>query len=123
MPAVEILLSSPYARAWCTAEILDEETDWPSPRSFPSLEPDGPVREVADTLSTYSNVETLAGVGHSPSLNELAAYPLNGSEDGLNIGLKKGGAACIRIRDGKEPGEGKLRWLLTPKILGAVGGA
>jgi phosphohistidine phosphatase len=122
VPEIEVLLSSPFARAWRTAEILDKETSWPTPRVFPALEPEVPSHKVVAVLQTYSGAETLALVGHRPSLHELAAYLLNGSEDGLNIGLKKGGAACIRFKDGIEPGAGKLRWLLTPKVLGAVRG-
>lgn len=123
VPEVEVLLSSPFVRAWRTAEILERETSWPAPRVLPALEPEVPPHKVAAALETYSGIETLALVGHRPSLHELAAYLLNGSEDGLNIGLKKGGAACIRFEDGPERGAGKLRWLLTPKILGAVGRA
>lgn len=123
VPEVEVLLSSPFARAWRTAEILDEETYWPAPRVLPALEPEVPSHKVTDALQIYSGAETLALVGHRPSLHELAAYLLNGSEDGLNIGLKKSGAACIRFEDAPEPGAGKLRWLLTPKILQALGAA
>jgi hypothetical protein len=54
-------------------------------------------------------------------MHELAAYLLVGEEDTLNIGLKKVGAACIRFKGAPEPGAGKLRWLLTPQILGVVG--
>ena len=122
VPGVEVLLSSPYARAWRTAEILDEETAWPAPRVFPALEPEIPPYKVAAALATYPEAETLALVGHRPSMHELAAYLLNGSEDGLNLGLKKGGAACIRFKGAPEPGAGKLRWLLTPQLLGAVTG-
>lgn len=123
VPGVELLLSSPYVRAWRTAEILDEETYWPTPDVFPALEPEVPAHKVTVALATYAEAETLALVGHRPSLHELAAYLLNGSEDGLNLGLKKGGVACIRFKDAPEPGAGKLRWLLTPQILGAIGGA
>ncbi|MGF1471316.1 MAG: histidine phosphatase family protein [Rubrobacteraceae bacterium] len=120
-PEIEVLLSSPYARAWRTAEILDEETSWPAPGVFPALEPDIMPHKVAAALATYSQAETIALVGHRPSLHELAAYLLCERADALNIGLKKGGAACIRFQDAPEPGSGKLRWLLTPQILRAVG--
>ena len=86
---IEVLLSSPYARAWRTAEILGEETSWPSPREFPALEPEVPPQKVAAVLQSYSGAETLALVGHRPSLHELAAYLLVGDENTLNVGLKK----------------------------------
>lgn len=117
IPEVEVLLSSPYARAWRTAELLDDETPWPVPLVFPALEPEVPPRKVFAALGTYEGFDSLALVGHRPSLHELAAYLLTGAEDGLNIGLKKGGAACLRFDGEPEPGAAKLRWLLTPKVL------
>lgn len=116
-PDIEMLLSSPYSRAWRTAEILAEETSWPAPAAFPALEPEVPPRKVFAALRTYEGLDSLALVGHRPSLHEIAAYLLTGHEDGMNIGLKKGGAACLRFGGPPEPGAGKLRWLLTPKIL------
>lgn len=117
IPEVEILLSSPYARAWRTSEMLAEETSWPAPEIFPALEPDVPPQKVFAALRTYEGLESLALVGHRPGLHELAAYLLTGHEDEMNIGLKKGGAACLRFVGTPEPGAAKLRWLLTPKIL------
>src|SRR5439155_13416515 len=38
LPSVELVLSSPYARAWRTAEILSEETGWPDPKPSEALE-------------------------------------------------------------------------------------
>lgn len=120
---VEALLSSPYARAWRTAEILADEAPWPAPGVFPALEPDVPPQKVVAALGTYEGLGSLALVGHRPSLHELAAYLLTGADDGLNIGLKKGGAACLRFDGPPEPGAAKLRWLLTPKALRLVGEA
>ncbi|MGB3682816.1 MAG: histidine phosphatase family protein [Rubrobacteraceae bacterium] len=117
VPEVEALLSSPYARAWRTAEILADETHWPAPGGFLALEPEVPPGKVFAALGTYEGLNSLALVGHRPSLHALAAYLLTGSEDGLNIGLKKGGAACLRFEGEPEPGAAKLRWLLTPKAL------
>lgn len=117
VPGVEALLSSPYARAWRTAELLDDETPWPAPVTFPALEPEVPPRKVFAALGTYEGLASLALVGHRPSLHGLAAYLLTGAEDGLNIGLKKGGVACLRFDGEPEPGAAKLRWLLTPKVL------
>lgn len=122
VPGVELVLSSPYERAWRTAEILEQETSWPAPGPFPALEPEVPPHKVELALATYPEAETLALVGHRPSLHELAAYLLVGEEDMLNIGLKKGGAACIRFKGSPEPGAGKLRWLLTPQVLRSTRG-
>ena len=116
-PGIEMLLSSPYSRAWRTAEILSEESSWPAPTTFPALEPDVPAQKVLSAIGTYEDFDSLALVGHRPSLHELTAYLLTGREQGINIGLKKGGAACLRFAGIPEPGTAKLRWLLTPKAL------
>lgn len=117
---VEVLLSSPYIRAWQTAEILSDEASWPAPDVFSALKPDVPPYKIALALRTHAEAASLALVGHRPSLHELAAYLLTGEGDMLNIGLKKGGAACIRFDDAPERAGGKLLWLLTPKILRGV---
>ena len=117
----ETILSSPYVRAWRTAEILADQSGWPAPRVLPALEPDVPPEKVTLALSSYAENDPLVLVGHRPSMHELASYLLVGEDDTLNIGLKKGGAACIRFDGPPEVASGKLRWLLTPRILGALG--
>ena len=117
---VEIILSSPYLRAWRTAQILSEVGSWPAPEPSPVLEPTLPPQKAAQELLSYA--KSVAVVGHRPGLHELAAYLLTGEGDGLEIGLKKGGAARIRFDDAPAPGAGELRWLLTPKVLRNLAG-
>lgn len=121
VPEIEVVLSSPYVRAWRTAEILAEQTGWPAPGVLPALEPEIPPEKVVAVLETYGEVDSLALVGHRPGLHELASYLLTGRRDTLNVGLKKGGAACIRFAGAPEPGAGKLRWLVTPKLVAVLG--
>lgn len=116
-PEVEVVLSSPYARAWRTAEVLAEQTGWPAPGVFPALEPDVPPEKALIALQTYAEAESVALVGHRPGQHELASYLLTGEAHALEIGLKKGGAALLRFDGFPEPGTGRLRWLLTPKLL------
>lgn len=118
VPRVEFLLSSPYERAWRTAEILAELTHWPEPEPFPALEPDIPPQKAVMALETYAGAGAIALVGHRPGLHELAGYLLTGENGRLDVAIKKGGAVCIRFDGGApEPGAGELRWLLTPKVL------
>jgi phosphohistidine phosphatase len=114
---VDVVLSSPYLRAWRTAQILSELVSWPAPEASPVLEPTLPPEKAAQELFSYADAESIAVVGHRPGLHELAAYLLTGKGDGLEIGLKKGGVACIRFDGDPAPGAGELRWLLTPKVL------
>jgi phosphohistidine phosphatase len=117
---VEVILSSPYLRAWRTAQILSEVDSWPAPEPSPMLEPTLPPEKAAQELLSYAG--SIAVVGHRPGLHELAAYLLTGEGDGLEIGLKKGGAACIRFDGTPAPGAGELRCLLTPKVLRNLAG-
>ena len=118
--SVDVVLSSPYLRAWRTAQILSELDSWPAPEPSPVLEPTLPPEKAAQDLASYAAVESIAVVGHRPGLHELTAYLLTGRGDGMEIGLKKGGAACVRFDGAPARGAGELRWLLTPKILQAI---
>jgi phosphohistidine phosphatase len=114
---VNILLSSPYERAWRTAEILTQHAGWPAPQEFPALEPDVPPEKAALALETYADSQSVALVGHRPCLHELAAYLLTGDAADANMKIKKGGVVCIEFDDAFEAGAGTLRWLFTPKVL------
>ncbi|HYZ05828.1 MAG TPA: phosphohistidine phosphatase SixA [Rubrobacter sp.] len=114
---VKVLLSSPYERAWRTAEILAEQTGWPAPEKLPALEPDVPPEKVVIALETYAEKQSIALVGHRPGLHELAVYLLTGDAGGADMKIKKGGVACVEFDDAPKAGAGKLRWLFTPKVL------
>ncbi len=121
VPRVDAILSSPYRRAWQTAEILSELDSWPEPEAVAVLEPTLPPEKAALALEDCSG--SVAVVGHRPGLHELAAYLLTGKDDGLEIRLEKGGVACIRFDGAVQPGAGELRWLLTPEALRSLAGA
>ena len=117
VPEVEVLLSSPYERAWRTAEILAEQAGWPAPETLPALEPDIPPEKVLIALETYAGKRSIALAGHRPGLHELAVYLLTGDAGGADMKIKKGGVACIEFDEAPKAGAGKLRWLFTPKVL------
>jgi phosphohistidine phosphatase len=116
----DAILSSPYQRAWQTAQILSELDSWPIPEPSPVLEPTLPPQKAALAIEDYTG--TVAVVGHRPGLHELAAYLLTGEADGVEITIKKGGVACIRFDDAVKAGAGELRWLLTPEALRSLAG-
>ena len=117
VPRVDAILSSPYQRAWRTAEILSELDSWPAPEPSPVLEPTLPPEKAALALQDRAGASAVAVVGHRPGLHELAAYLLTGRGDGLEIRLEKGGVACIGFDGAPAPAAGELRWLLTPELL------
>ena len=116
VPEVGSLLSSPFVRAWRTAEIL-EQRGWPAPVPCEELEPDYPPHKFLEALGRYTDKESVALVGHRPQLHELVSYLLTGDAEWARVQIKKGGAVCLRF-DGLP---GSLRWLLTPEALRALG--
>jgi phosphohistidine phosphatase len=117
VPEVDILLSSPYERAWRTAEILTQQAGWPTPQELPALEPDVRPEKAVLALQTYAKSQSVALVGHRPCLHELAVYLLTGDAGGADMKIKKGGVVCIEFDDAPEAGAGTLRWLFTPRVL------
>ncbi|MBZ0136281.1 MAG: phosphohistidine phosphatase SixA [Planctomycetes bacterium] len=113
---VDTCLSSPYARAWQTGEILHEEADWPSPVALPPLQPDGTPTGVVKALGKYKGA-ALALIGHEPGLSQLLAHLLVGDAADAIGSMKKGAIACLEFDNRPASGKGRLLWLATPKIL------
>jgi phosphohistidine phosphatase len=124
VPEVGVVLSSPFARTWRTAEIL-EQAGWPSPVSYEELEPDYLPHKVLGMLAHYEDLGSVAIVGHRPSLHELISFLLTGDtigEDcGARVQIRKGGAARLSFDGLPEPSTGSLEWVLTPKALRKIG--
>jgi phosphohistidine phosphatase len=114
--APKLFISSPYVRAFQTAEILAEacgagkskieKTD----ALLPGAEPAAFFRE----LSHRKFVASVMCFGHAPQLDELLAYSLGAKRDVTE--LKKAGAACVELSR-LYPPAGRLLWLLTPKAV------
>jgi phosphohistidine phosphatase len=118
VPSVDIVLASPYVRAWQTAVILSEEGGWPAPEPCPELEAERPARQVIPVIGRRARTTgSLALVGHEPQLSELASRLLTGSEDAAAIEMKKGAVACLWVEGAGDP---VLRWLAPPRILRAL---
>ncbi len=124
VPEVGAVLSSPFVRAWRTAELL-QQAGWPAPIPCEELGPDYPPHKVLGMLTRYENLGSVALVGHRPGLHELVSYLLTSDEIdeacGARVQIKKGGAVHLSFNGLPEPGVGSLEWLLTPKALRAVG--
>jgi phosphohistidine phosphatase len=106
---VDVVLSSPYVRAWRTAEILHEEAGWPSPTRSELLEAWRAPTDGLAALKEHAASDSIALVGHEPFLSRFVSLLLTGDDASVGLDLKKGGV--VRV-DGNV-----LRWYATPKIL------
>jgi phosphohistidine phosphatase len=113
---VTVVLSSPCARAWRTAELLAEEAGWPEPEPLDALRPESDAAKAAAALAKRRSTERIAVVGHDPLLSDLCGT-LAGS---ANVELKKGAVARLTVRKWASGGA-TLRWLLPPKVLRRLG--
>jgi phosphohistidine phosphatase len=120
VPTVDLVLSSPFARAWQTAELLADEAGWPPPKPEPAFEADQRVTRMVSALRSQSDHQSVAVVGHEPNLSELTAHLLIGAEEDFAIEIKKGGVVCLGLEGAVRRGSGWLRWSVSPKILRAL---
>jgi phosphohistidine phosphatase len=116
VPRVDVVLSSPYVRAWRTAELLHEEAEWPVPTRCDALRAERPPEEAAAEARSHP-ASSLAVVGHEPQLSQLVSLLLTGN-GGAALDLKKGGVVCLDLEDGAAV----LRWYATPRILRLLAG-
>jgi phosphohistidine phosphatase len=117
---VDAVLSSPYPRAWRTAEVLGEELGWPAPERLDSLAAPASARECLEAIRGRREA-SLALVGHEPNLSELASLLLTGVEASVRIDLRKAGVACVEAPNGPAPGMAVLRWVAPPRMLRRLG--
>jgi len=122
VPSVDLVLASPYARAWRTSEILSDEAGWPAPQRCPELEAERKTSDALRALRAPStrDRDSIALVGHEPNLSELASLLLTGAQSRMYVEMKKGGVACIAFDGAPTSDKGILRWAATPKMLRAM---
>ena len=122
-PAPERVLSSPLARAWQTAELLEQAAGWPGPVCCEALVPGRPAHDVLAALQPHAGIAVLAIVGHEPILGELAALLLWGQAQGAPVAFRKGGVACLELEGSPQDRGAHLIWHATPRLLRAIGRA
>ncbi len=119
--AIDCILTSPFARARQTADILAGEVAPKPPPIFETaaLTPGGDFHDLMSELEKHGRYRSIALVGHEPGIGEIAARLI-----GLRhpIEFKKGAVCRIDIETLPPAGPGHLRWFCTQKMLAAIGG-
>ena len=113
--ALDLIVTSPLARARMTAEIVADELG-PSARVVVDdrLAPGFDVRRLEQTLAAHGPAEAVMVVGHEPDFSATIAELIGGGD----IVMKKGGLARVDVT-APVAGGGELVWLLTPPLLGS----
>ncbi len=111
-----VVATSPFVRCRQTADVIAERAGTnPEVVELDSLTPGSRL----DALVAWRNergAEELAWVGHSPDVDRLAAELLG--HDNGSILFAKGAVAALEFDTQLATGQGQLRWLITPKLLG-----
>lgn len=109
-----ILLSSPFTRAFETAQLLREGLRISQDIQLcDELLPDSPPDKLLVLLNTFPPDVCVVCVGHEPHLSDAAGLMLFGQP--INrLYLKKAGAAFIRFDAAPRQAQGTLEWWLTP---------
>jgi phosphohistidine phosphatase len=113
---IDVLATSPLARAYQTAEIVATANDGMPLTVVDALASGGDRTELLQWTQEYRPEDTIALVGHNPDLEDLASWLLAKSGHAF-IALEKSGVALLKFEGMPEPGEGLLHWLLEPRQL------
>lgn len=119
--SVDVMLSSPYRRAWQTAELL-AAAGWPAPVESEALEAGSTPARVLQALQAFGGVGAVALVGHEPTMHELVSYLLTADTGHAQVQFGKGAVARLEVDELLRPGAARLRWMLAPKVMRAMGG-
>ncbi len=116
-PGIQLILTSPYARARQTAEPAARALRLAGKlRETQALEPSSDPQEILDEVRA-EKAESILLVGHEPHLGALLGRLVSG-RPGLEIPMKKAAVARLTWTGS---GAATLRALLPPKVLARFG--
>lgn len=110
-PRPDVVLSSPYTRAYQTADIVAKELGL-EVKTEPLLAPGFNLERLMQIVAAHPQAQALMLVGHEPTLSAVIA-DLSG---GGRVQMKKGALARVDVNSELR---GELVWLLQPRILTA----
>jgi len=108
---LDIIISSPLARAKQTAEIVARKLNCPLVEDK-RLEPGFNDEQFQQILLDHPGANAIMVVGHEPDFSDTISALIGGGR----IVCKKGGLALVEIPDAQSR-KGELVWLVPPKVL------
>ena len=117
----DLILSSPYARARQTAEIVADALGLKKKLEFSEdLTPGGNAKSLVASLNQrVPQPESVLLVGHEPFMSELIAT-LTSGDARVSIDFKKGGLCKLETETLRHARCATLAWLLTPRQMGLM---
>ena len=113
----DLILTSPYIRAFRTAEILGEVFEskkvFETTNLIPEAEPEAVIDEINENFPTLKQIVL---VSHEPFMTRLISALLSG-KDALSIELRKGGCCKLSVKNLCFGPCASLDWLMTPRQL------
>jgi phosphohistidine phosphatase len=116
---IDLIVTSPAIRAVETAHILAKSFPKAPHAELKDLSPAGKPDAVLRFLVEAGH-ETIAVVGHEPSLGKLICLCL-GCRNEQRVPLKKGGLCVVNFDGPIVAGAGTLQMFLTPQVLRRLG--
>lgn len=115
VPEIDLLATSPLTRAAQTGAILDSVYGGLSEVEIEELSPEATPTEFLRWLRKQKG-ETIAVVGHEPSLSLILSWLLTGTERRL-FSFRKGGACLLEFSGEVGAGTATLLWAVPPGQL------
>ncbi len=117
----DAILTSPYARARRTAELVADALDARDIlEETPALAADGDPRALVEALAPAADERVLL-VGHEPYLSELVSALISGGAGTTGVRFKKGGLCKLQVDTLRYDRCARLEWLLAPRHLRRLG--
>jgi phosphohistidine phosphatase len=120
VPEIDLLATSPLARAEQTADIVAATYKNPKLVKLNHLAPEASVHALLKWLQERKHDSTVALVGHEPQLGAFTSWMLTGLQESF-VKLKKGGACLLELKEQVRPGRARLLWSLAPAQLRLLG--
>jgi phosphohistidine phosphatase len=118
-PDFDFIVTSPYARAIQTAEVVAQVLKISNVLQCSELTPASPILSFVQWLRIHTDeAQSVLVVGHEPQLGRFASWCLSGSAESF-FELKKSGIIALETTglSNLRPASAKLLWQVAPRMF------
>jgi phosphohistidine phosphatase len=120
VPEIDLLATSPLTRAAQTGAVVDSVYGGLNEVEIEELAPEASPAELLSWLRRQT-AETIAVVGHEPSISLIVSWLLTGTEKRI-FAFRKGAVCLLEFPGEVGGGTATLLWALTPALLRLLAG-